>query len=254
MANDLESYFYNNSGRLIHKWKHYFEVYDTYFSRFRNREIVIVEIGVYQGGSLQMWKSYFGEQASIYGIDINPNCKRFEEQNIKIFIGSQSDRKFLRSLKSKIPKIDILIDDGGHSMEQQKIAFEELYSHIKPKGIYLCEDVHTSYWIEFGGGYKRRSTFIEYSKILIDQLNAFHSRQSLFKIDEFTKTMKAIHFYDSIVVIEKLDRTEPTHMKTGLPDTNNDYTVKKESRLYFGFLYRINIFLRFIGLPGYKWK
>lgn len=65
-----------------------------------------------------MWKSYFGDKAKIFGIDIDPRCKKLEEENIKIFIGSQSDRKFLRELKELIPKIDILIDDGGHSMKQ----------------------------------------------------------------------------------------------------------------------------------------
>ena len=78
-------------------------------------------------------------------------------------------------MKAKIPKIDILIDDGGHSMNQQIISFEELYSHIKEDGIYLCEDLHTSYWKTYGGGYKNKESFIEYSKNFIDYINAFHS-------------------------------------------------------------------------------
>ena len=99
--NDLEKYFHNNNNRLIHKWVHYFEIYERHFSRFRNKEIVIVEIGVFQGGSLQMWKNYFGDKAIIYGIDIDPRCKEFEEENIKILIGSQSDRNFLRTVCKK---------------------------------------------------------------------------------------------------------------------------------------------------------
>ncbi len=93
--NDLEKYFRENKGRLIHKWIHYFVIYDRHFSRFRNKEITILKIGVSHGGSLQMWKEYFGSKAKIYGIDINPLCKDLEEDNIKIFIGSQSDSKFL---------------------------------------------------------------------------------------------------------------------------------------------------------------
>ncbi|WP_129593824.1 class I SAM-dependent methyltransferase [Seramator thermalis] len=123
--NDLEKYFYNNNDKLIDKWLHYFNIYDIYFNKYKNKEeIVILEIGVFQGGSLQMWKSYFGPNAKIYGIDINPNCKSFEEKNIEIFIESQSDRAFLRKIKQEIPKVDILIDDGGHKMNQQIIAFE----------------------------------------------------------------------------------------------------------------------------------
>ena len=82
-TSDLELYFRNNSGRLIHKWNHYFDVYERHFNRFRNKEIIILEIGISQGGSLQMWKNYFGSKTKIYGIDINPKCKELEEEGIK---------------------------------------------------------------------------------------------------------------------------------------------------------------------------
>jgi hypothetical protein len=213
--NVLENYFNTHKGRLIHKWKHYFEVYDRHFHPYRNKKPVILEIGVSQGGSLQMWKDYFGPGAVIYGVDINPICKNFEEDNINIFIGSQEDRSFLRELKSKIPPIDILIDDGGHTMMQQKVTFEELFDHVKPDGIYLCEDMHTSYWYKFGGGYRRRGTFIEYSKKFIDQLHSWHSRQSSFKITEFTKSVFSLHYYDSILVIEKRPMQAPINMQSG---------------------------------------
>jgi cephalosporin hydroxylase len=207
--NDLEKYFKNNEGRIISKWMHYFDIYDRHLSKYRNKEIVILEIGVYQGGSLQMWRNYFGQKAKIYGIDINPRCKELEEDNIKIFIGSQSDRKFLKDVKEKIPPIDILIDDGGHTMRQQIISFEELFSHVKKDGVYICEDLHTSYWLNFGGGFKRRGTFIEYSKNFIDYLNAYHSEQNNLKVNEFTKSVNALHYYDSVIVIEKSERVKP---------------------------------------------
>ena len=64
--NDLEKYFRQNDKRLIHKWAHYFDVYDRHFSKYRNKEIVVLEIGVSQGGSLQMWRNYFGTDAQIF--------------------------------------------------------------------------------------------------------------------------------------------------------------------------------------------
>jgi hypothetical protein len=76
--NPLEKYFRRNSKRLIHKWVHYFEIYDRHFSRFRGKNIVVVEFGVSHGGSLQMWRKYFGRRAWIYGVDIDPRCKNFE--------------------------------------------------------------------------------------------------------------------------------------------------------------------------------
>lgn len=213
--NDLEAYFNNNTGRVINKWEHYFEVYDRHFSKYRDKEIVILEIGTYYGGSLQMWKHYFGNKAKIYGIDINPNCKQLEEENIKIFIGSQSNKNFLEKVKKEIPPIDILIDDGGHTMLQQIISFEELFDHIKPDGVYLCEDLHTSYWMQYGGGHKRKGTFIEYSKNFIDKLNAYHSTEKSLKIDSFTTSVNSLHYYDSILVIEKRPTPAPSSRQTG---------------------------------------
>lgn len=258
-SSDLEKYFRNNSDRLIHKWNHYFDIYERHFSRFRDKEIVLLEIGVLEGGSLQMWKKYFGSSAKIYGIDINPNCKELEEDNIEIFIGSQSDRAFLRTVKNSIPKIDILIDDGGHTMRQQIVSYEELFEHLKDDGVYLCEDLHTSYYLKYGGGYKRRNTFIEYSKNFIDSLNAFHSSQKALKVNAFTKSVDSIHYYDSVLVIEKRNREAPFHEKTGTssfdpnpsPRTWLQKIVYKPSII---LLTLINKILRFFKLPGFIWK
>ncbi|MHC1743468.1 MAG: class I SAM-dependent methyltransferase [Syntrophobacteraceae bacterium] len=214
--NDLERYFTENTSRLIHKWKHYFEIYDRHFSRFRGTDAHIVEFGVSQGGSLQMWKEYFGPQAKIFGIDINPHCSSLEEDQIKIFIGDQEDRNFLRSLREQLPRIDVLIDDGGHTMRQQIHTFEELFPSVQENGVYLCEDLHTSYWPEWGGGYKKRGTFIEYSKNFIDYLHAWHSVQAKrFSPTEFTRSVHSLHYYDSILVIEKRPIEKPFHLRTG---------------------------------------
>lgn len=214
--NDLKKYFENNTKNLIHKWDHYFEIYDNHFSRFRRKNIVVLEIGVSHGGSLCMWKKYFGKKATIIGVDINPECKKLEEDGIKIYIGSQEDRTFLRNLKSLIPKVDILIDDGGHTMIQQITTFEELYDHVKDEGVYLCEDLHTSYWDEYGGGYKKEDSFIEYSKNFIDYINAWHSHnKAKLDVSNFTKITDSLHYYDSVLVIEKRKRREPFHCMKG---------------------------------------
>lgn len=202
--NDLQRLFNEHTGRLVQKWEHYFAIYDDHFSRYRETDVCVVEFGVNHGGSLQLWRKYFGSSARIYGVDINPDCKKFEEQGIEVFIGDQGDRQFLQSLAAKIPRIDILIDDGGHAMHQQIATFEELFPRISENGIYLCEDTHTSYWRKFGGGYKRRSSFIEYSKNWIDALNAWHSEQpGKLPVSDLTRSARSVTYYDSVVVIEK---------------------------------------------------
>ena len=260
---DLEKYFRSNTDRLIHKWNHYFDIYDRHFKRFRNKEVIILEIGVSQGGSLQMWKDYFGADANIFGIDIDPRCKELEEENIKIFIGSQSDRDFLNEVKKSIPKVDILIDDGGHTMEQLRVSFEELFDHVKQDGVYLAEDLHTCYWLTYGGGHKRRKTFIEYSKNFIDHLNAFHSTQRSLKVNSFTKSADSIHYYDSILVIEKRVKEKPFHEKTGKPSFEHAKPNRKPT-LFQKIRYKLNVknrllrvintVLRFLRLPGFIWK
>src|SRR5215204_3987702 len=110
-VNPLELYISNNRGRLIDKWSHYLEVYHRHFQRFRGRKPVVVEIGVSHGGSLQMWKRYFGRGARIIGVDVDERCRALAEEQIEIVIGDQADRRFHAELRSRYPHVDILIDD-----------------------------------------------------------------------------------------------------------------------------------------------
>jgi hypothetical protein len=95
--NDLERFFEANTDRLIHKWRHYFEIYDRHFARFRGQSPHVVEFGVSQGGSMRMWKDYFGAGATIHGVDINPHCKQFEEDGVHI---TSATRKIAASCAS----------------------------------------------------------------------------------------------------------------------------------------------------------
>jgi len=224
--NPLRQYFEENPGRLIHKWVHYFDIYHRHLARFRNEAVTLVEFGVYHGGSLQMWKRYFGPRVQIVGVDINPACKSLEEDQVQIYIGDQEDRAFLRALCSELGRFDIVIDDGGHTMRQQIVTFEEMFPHLAAPGAYLAEDLHTSYWGEYGDRYKkpklvslrRPPTFIEYSKNLIDAMNAWHSRDpGELAITDFTRTAASMHYYDSVLVIEKGAVDRPHDRMTGSP-------------------------------------
>ena len=172
--NKLRELFYNHEGKLIHKWDHDFDIYEKYFTKYVGKEINILEIGVSHGGSLQLWKKYFGAKVNVYAIDINPECKKLEEERVKIYIGSQSDKQFLQRVVQEFPDLDIILDDGGHTMSQQIVSFENLYLKVKEGGLYIVEDTHNSYWYEFHGGLKKPNSFIEYSKNLIDSLYEGH--------------------------------------------------------------------------------
>ncbi|MEN3369783.1 MAG: hypothetical protein V7609_1926 [Verrucomicrobiota bacterium] len=214
--NPLQEYFARNNARLIHKWAHYFEIYHRHFHPFRGRPVTVVEFGVYHGGSLQMWKDYFGKSGRIIGVDISPKCKCLEEEQIEIVIGDQENREFLRRLGSEIGPIDILVDDGGHKMGQQIATFEEMFPIVRPGGIYLIEDLHTSYWEEYGGKFKGRGTFVEYAKGLIDHLHAWHSpNPTELAVTYYTRHIKGMHVYDSVIVFDKDTVQSPEVHKTG---------------------------------------
>ncbi|MES2948360.1 MAG: glycosyltransferase [Pseudomonadota bacterium] len=214
----LLDFFENREHRMIHKWMHYFEIYERHFSQFRNKSISLLEFGVLHGGSLQMWKHYFGPGTQIYGADINPRCAELAEENITILLADQESRESLQHLCKTLPKFDIIIDDGGHTMVQQMTTFEEMWGQLKDGGIYLCEDMHTSYWPAFGGAYKAPTNFMEYTKNLIDQLNAWYSVEgSGLTVDAFTRSAFAMHYYDSILVIEKRAMKAPHARMKGTP-------------------------------------
>lgn len=217
-SNPLWNFFRTNTGPLVHKWHHYFEIYHQHFARYRNTNVRLLEFGVSHGGSLKMWRDYFGPHAQIVGVDINPACLMHASEGIKVIIGDQEDRDFLHELRNQVGEVDILIDDGGHTMAQQLATFDVMFDAVAKDGVYLVEDLHTSYWEEYGGGWKNPGTFIEFSKTLVDRLNAWHSRDPELRPDTFTKTVTGLHFYDSVMVLEKMSNpATPVHSMHGYP-------------------------------------
>jgi hypothetical protein len=199
--NDLQRYFDGvQSGPGIWKWQHYFEVYDRHFSKFRNEPVNVLEIGIYSGGSLGMWKSYFGAGCTVYGVDIEESCRAYEAQGVRVFIGDQADRAFWRRFKQEAPKIDLVIDDGGHEPLQQLTSFEELFPHLNPGGVYLCEDI--------AGKAQRFSAYVsglscQLHASPLEQDLANNERRLSVKASPFQSAVHSIHVYPFIVIIEK---------------------------------------------------
>lgn len=227
-TNPLLAYFERNPGRLMRKWMHYFDVYHRHFERYRGTACTFVEFGVYHGGSLQMWRDYLGPKARIVGVDINPRLTELGEPGIEIVIGDQGDREFLRKLAKDLGRIDVLVDDGGHTMQQQIATLEELYGAVADDGVILVEDTHTSYWREYGGGLRSQRSFMDFAKHLVDELNAWHSRDPhSYQPSGFTTSTRSMHFYDSVVVIEKGAHPRPVERQSGTPSFDLDTPVNE---------------------------
>ena len=191
---------YKNLNQESLKCISYFQAYEELFSKFVNKEIIFVEIGVLHGGSLFMWREYFGNKAKIIGVDLKPKAKQLEKHGFDIFIGNQADDNFWKNFYSKIGKIDILLDDGGHDNDQQIITLNESISNIKNGGIIVTEDTHASYLKKHGNPSKY--SFINYSKHLIDVINSRFPRTKIKTKNKFRKKIFSLIFYESIVALK----------------------------------------------------
>ena len=201
--NNLEIYkSYLKSPYLSLKHSAYFQVYEELLSPYRNKKITFVEVGVLNGGSLFMWRDFFGPEVRIIGIDFNPLAKRWEKDGFEIHIGSQSDPKFWANFYNKVGMVDILLDDGGHTNEQQIVTTHQSIPFIRDGGLLIVEDVHASYFKDFGNPSKY--SFINYAKLFIDGINARFTGVEVVK-DMFRDAVYSAHFYDSIVAF-RVDR------------------------------------------------
>ncbi|MCP9850228.1 class I SAM-dependent methyltransferase [Cyanobium sp. Morenito 9A2] len=215
-TNTMEKIFYGHKGRQSHKWHHYLEVYDLHLKRFRNTPVRILEIGVQTGGSLQLWRKYFGPTAVVFGVDIDPACQTFDDQDAKVRIGSQADASFLRSVVAEMGGLDIVVDDGSHVASDQQISFETLFPQLSNGGVYVCEDLQASYWDIFhNGGYKRPGTFIELAKQLVDDIHEWYHDTPPEVVNNAASLIHAICFYEGMAVIEK--RSRPRSYYCGMP-------------------------------------
>ena len=208
------------NGPEIQKWVHYHEVYERHFARFRGTPVVLVEIGVKNGGSLALWRRYFGDAATIIGADLFDGAKVFEGQPVygrpdRMVIGDQGDDQFWNDLKQALPRgeLDILIDDGSHYPWHMIKSLEMTLPMLRPGGVYLCEDVH-------GAGNGLLPPVVD--KFLYDSgrsgggwVNGNNGTINAFRLgfeprtNWFQRDLFGIAFYPFVVVVERM--VQPRH-------------------------------------------
>jgi len=175
------------------KNKFTFRAYDELFGRFRGHRPVLLEIGVRGGGGTELFYKYFGDECEVFGVDIEERVKRIQKKypQTSLFIGDQADPVFMKHVAESIGKpIDIVLDDGGHFMHQQIRSFEAIFPFVRDGGVYVIEDVQTSYNDQFNN--HTTPTLIEYMKEKVDEV-VLGNREHI----------KSIQFYKDMVVIQK---------------------------------------------------
>jgi cephalosporin hydroxylase len=211
---ELATLFFAHDGRGVHKWPHYFAAYERYLGPFRGTPVRMLELGVSYGGSLELWRRYLGEAATIIGVDDDPRC--VDVGNVRI--GSQADAGFLRGVVAEMGGVDIVIDDGSHRAAHQRASLGALWPLLSDGGVYVIEDVHTSYWWKFGGGYRRPGSAMEVAKSLADGMNAwYHRHHPRSSGVDAAHEVGSVAFYDGLIVIEKQVHDRPTVVKVGRP-------------------------------------
>lgn len=207
---DIVDIFIEECDFSIHKWHHYLSIYEEYFSSWRGGALRFLEIGVSGGGSLSMWRKYFGESAVIFGIDIDERCSKFDGIDAQVRIGSQDDPDFLRRVVAEMGGIDIVLDDGSHVMRHIRTSLDVLFPLLEDKGIYMIEDLHTAYWKDFGGGYTRKANFFNYVNQLVHDMHRWY-HVSKVRHPVISDLCDSIHIHDSICVLEKAAIHRPVH-------------------------------------------
>lgn len=242
-SGDIVSLMARNDGPIVHKWLHYLPVYDQYFSRFRGTKLKFLEIGVSKGGSLKLWREYFGADAVIFGIDIEPTCAEQNGKYGQVRIGSQIDFEFLNDVIKEMGGVDIVLDDGSHQMDHVSKTMKFLFPKLRSPGVYLIEDLHTAYWPEYGGGIRSKKNFFNYLGVFAETIHRWYweieeqkkpksKMQKLFGkffVDSDCGSLKSkedsqlrgfedlvsFHIHDSICVLNKGKCVPPVHTKVG---------------------------------------
>lgn len=162
-----------------------------------------------KGGSLAMWRKYFGDRAVIFGVDVDEKCRELNGTYGQVRIGSQDNHKFLLTVVEEMGGLDIVLDDGSHRMAHIRKSFDTLFPCLSTGGLYIVEDLHTAYWPYFGGGLRAKNNFYNYVRELIDSLHHWYLPGT--KGIRRVPGLKSIHIFDSMVIFEKGDDARPRH-------------------------------------------
>lgn len=218
MTSEIHELF-KQSRRPTAKHEHYFAVYDELFAPYRGRDITFVEIGISGGGSLEAWRKYFGPGARIVGIDLNPALKEeLAGDGFEVFIGDQADPAFWRTFYSQVGKIDVLLDDGGHTNTQMWTTLTSALEHTRDGGLIVIEDTHAAYKRSFGN-----PSSSSLSNRLFAAVNEIHYRSP--ELDDVDRDLRSrsenkllrglriaelvhsIRFYESVIALS-IDSTK----------------------------------------------
>ena len=214
-----------HEGKVSDKWSFYLKEYDRLFEGLRDKAIRLLEIGVQNGGSLEIWAAHFPKAKVILGCDSDPRCKEltFSDNKIALIVGDANSDDVEREIASHTQNFDIVIDDGSHRSSDIVRSFSSYFKHVADGGLYIIEDLHCSYWADYEGGLYDPYSSISFFKRLLDVINrehwgiprgrtdalaAFAGKYSVAFDEQALSSIHSIEFLNSLCVVRKAEPGE----------------------------------------------
>ena len=166
----------SHTGKVSDKWELYLTEYDRLFAPYRDETISLLEIGIQNGGSLEIWSQYFPNASTLVGCDINPDCGNlsFDDPRISVVVGDATTPEVVANVLAQSAKFDLIIEDGSHISSDIVKAFALYFPSLKSGGLFVAEDLHCSYWSEYEGGIYHPYSSISFFKHIADMINHEH--------------------------------------------------------------------------------
>jgi glycosyltransferase involved in cell wall biosynthesis len=172
----LRQIYRQHKGKLTDKWVSYLREYHRLFSPYRHLPVCLLEIGVQNGGSLEVWGSYFPNAKLILGCDINPACAKltYAHNQVVVLVGDINTDQTEAEICRYSSTFDLIIDDGSHTSSDIIKSFARYFPRLRQGGLYVVEDLHCSYWQSYEGGINYPFTSMAFLKTLADIINFEH--------------------------------------------------------------------------------
>lgn len=172
----MKRLYEEHAGKLSDKWSIYLEEYDRVLGNWREKSVRMLEVGVQNGGSLEIWSKYFPKAKVIVGCDINQDCSKliYDNESISVVVGDANATDTRDSILNISNRFDLIIDDGSHLSSDIIKTFSLYFPLVELGGVYVIEDLHCSYWKDFGGGLFKPDSAVSFLKRLTDVLNYEH--------------------------------------------------------------------------------
>lgn len=216
----LQDLYRTHRGKLSDKWASYLEVYAGAFAPYRDAPVRILEIGIQNGGSLEIWRKFFPNATAIVGCDIDPLCAglTYADPSIHVIVGDANEAAVRAQVLAISQQFDIIIDDGSHRSSDIIRSFAAYFDTVQPGGLYAAEDLHCSYWEAFEGGLYAPHSSLSFFKRLSDVVNAehwgadvattsnlsfFEQRYDLVFDAALIAQVRAVSFFNSICIVQR---------------------------------------------------